>query len=247
VAGRLVLIHGFTQNAACWPGVAEALAAASRAGRISREVVAVDAPGHGRRADVTAGLWEAADLLAAEGGRADYVGYSMGGRIALHIALAHPDLVHRLILVSATPGIEDDRARAARREADEAQAAELARSGDIDGFLQRWLAGPLFATLPAEKAGLEARRTNTAAGLASSLRGLGTGTQDNLWPRLAELAMPVLVVAGQADATYSAIAERMAAAIPKAQLALLPGAGHTAHLEQPERFAGLVCAFLDEG
>jgi 2-succinyl-6-hydroxy-2,4-cyclohexadiene-1-carboxylate synthase len=239
VAGRLVLIHGFTQNARCWPGVADALTGTGR------EVVAVDAPGHGRRTETDADLWQAADLIAAEAGPADYLGYSMGGRIALHIALAHPALVDRLILVSATAGIEDEQARAARRDADEAQAAELERSGDIDGFLERWLAGPLFATLAPDRAGVEARRTNTAAGLASSLRGTGTGTQDNLWPRLGELTMPVLVVAGEADVAYAAIAERMAAAIPKAQLALLPGAGHAAHLEQPERFTGLVGAFLD--
>ncbi len=235
-----MLIHGFTQNAACWPGVAGPLATAGT----TREVLAVDAPGHGGRTSVAAGLWETADLLAAEGGAADYLGYSMGGRMALHVALAHPQLVRRLVLVSATPSIEDPVARAVRRAADEERAAELERSGDVAGFLDRWLAGPLFATLPRERAGLDARLANTAAGLAASLRLCGTGRQDNLWPRLPELTMPVLVVAGGADGTYTAIAERMAAELTDARLAIMPAAGHAAHLEQPDAFVALVGEFL---
>jgi 2-succinyl-6-hydroxy-2,4-cyclohexadiene-1-carboxylate synthase len=238
VARRLVLIHGFTQNANCWPGIAAPL------GEAGHEVVAVDAPGHGRRSQMGADLWGASDLIAAEGGRAAYLGYSMGGRIALHVALAHPEVVDQLILVSATPGIEDDTARAERRAADDAQATALERDGDVAAFLDRWLAGPLFASLPRDRAGLDARLTNTAAGLASSLRGAGTGTQDNLWPRLGQLTMPVLIVAGAADGKYAAIAERMATAMPHAQLALIPAAGHAAHLEQPAAFVGLVLRFL---
>ena len=205
----------------------------------------MDAPGHGRQTAVDASLWQAADLIAAEGGRADYLGYSMGGRIALHVALAHPGLVRRLVLVSTTPGIEDLQTRAERRRADDAQADELERDGDVAAFLDRWLAGPLFASLPRDQAGLDARLTNTAAGLASSLRRAGTGTQDNLWPRLAELAVPVLVVAGSDDPKYAAIAERMTAAIADARLALIPAAGHAAHLEQPEAFVEVVRLFLD--
>jgi 2-succinyl-6-hydroxy-2,4-cyclohexadiene-1-carboxylate synthase len=238
VARRLVLIHGFTQNANCWPGIAAPL------GEAGHEVVAVDAPGHGRRSQMGADLWGASDLIAAEGGRAAYLGYSMGGRIALHVALAHPEVVDQLILVSATPGIEDDTARSERRAADDAQATALERDGDVAAFLDRWLAGPLFASLPRDRAGLDARLTNTAAGLASSLRGAGTGTQDNLWPRLGQLTMPVLIVAGAADGKYAAIAERMATAMPHAQLALIPAAGHAAHLEQPAAFVGLVLRFL---
>ncbi len=243
MATRLVLIHGFTQNAGCWPDIAGPLATAEA----TREVVAVDAPGHGQRAAVAAGLWETAALLAAEGGPADYLGYSMGGRIALHLALAFPRVVRKLVLVSATPGIEDERERAERRAADEALAAELERTGDVAGFLDRWLAGPLFAGLPRDRAGLDARLTNTAAGLASSLRLCGTGCQDNLWPRLRELAMPVLVIAGGMDSKYAAIAERMAAALPDARLVVIPGAGHAAHLEQPASFVAVVDEFLREG
>src|SRR5919198_323460 len=109
------------------------------------------------------------------------------------------------------------------------------------------MAGPLFATLPAERAGRAERLGNGAAGLAAALRLLGTGTQEPLWARLPELAAPVLLVAGELDGKFAAVAERMAGAIgPRARVALVPGAGHAAHLEQPEAFGDLVESFLDE-
>jgi pimeloyl-ACP methyl ester carboxylesterase len=114
-------------------------------------------------------------------------------------------------------------------------------------FLDRWLAGPLFATLPAERAGRAERLGNSVAGLAAALRQLGTGTQEPLWARLPELGMPVLLVAGELDGKFAALAGRMASAIGHhARVALVPGAGHAAHLEQPERFGDLVERFLEE-
>ena len=172
-------------------------------------------PGHGGSAAVRADLGAAAALLGATAGEATYVGYSMGGRLCLHLALARPDLVERLVLVSTTAGIEDPDDRAARRAADERLATSLEHDG-LDAFLHRWVAQPLFATLP--DPGLEDRRRNDVAGLASSLRLAGTGTQEPLWDRLPALTMPVLVVAGALDATFVAAAERMAALIPGATL-----------------------------
>src|SRR5260221_8315950 len=120
----------------------------------------------------------------------------MGGRISLHAALAHPDLVTGLVLVGATAGIEDQGGRATRRLEDEARAAELERDG-VAAFLDHWLTTPLLASVPREAAGVEDRLRNTAGGLASSLRLAGTGAQDPLWGRLSELAMPVLCLAGE--------------------------------------------------
>jgi pimeloyl-ACP methyl ester carboxylesterase len=136
--------------------------------------------------------------------------------------------------------------RAARRAADEALARDLERDG-VAAFLDRWLAGPLFATLPAGRAGRAERLGNSAAGLAAALRLLGTGAQEPLWARLPELAAPVLLVAGELDGKFAGLAGRMAAAVgPNARVALVPGAGHAAHLEQPERFGDLVERFLEE-
>lgn len=237
---RLVLVHGFTQTGRSWAPVLSHLPA-------GLEVLTPDLPGHGARSGAPAPMEEAARLLGDEGGRATYVGYSMGGRVALTLALARPDLVERLVLVSASAGIEDDDARAARRAADEELAAAIEEEG-VDAFLAEWLAQPLFATLAPERAGLDARRENSAAGLAGALRLLGQGSMEPLWRRLLDLRMPVLVVAGELDEAYCIQAVHLGGWMGEvATLALVSGAGHACYLEQPERFAALVASFLAEG
>jgi 2-succinyl-6-hydroxy-2,4-cyclohexadiene-1-carboxylate synthase len=213
--------------------VAEALAA-------DHEVVCPDQPGHGTRAHVGADLATSALALAAHGPAA-FVGYSMGGRIALHLALLHPEAVTSLVLVGATAGIDDEGERATRRAADEARADRLLRIG-TEAFLEEWLAQPLFAGLPPEA---RRGRSSDAAGLASSLRLAGTGTQEPQWDRLGQLAMPVLVVAGERDEKFRALGARLAAASgTNAELAVVPGAGHAVHLERPEAFVALVRPWL---
>src|SRR5512132_2295937 len=188
---RVVLVHGFTQTLAAWGPVAARLA-----GRW--QVVRVDLPGHGGSGAVRVGFAEAAGLVGATGGAAAYVGYSLGGRLCLRLALDRPDLVRALILIGGSPGIADAGGRAERRAADERLARRIERDG-VAAFLDTWLAGPLFATLPAEAAGREQRLANTAEGLASALRRLGTGAQEPLWERLGQLRPPALLVAGERD------------------------------------------------
>ena len=233
----LVLVHGFTQTRRCWGPEADALAA-------DHEVVRVDAPGHGRSADVRAGLRDGARLIGEQGGRATYLGYSMGARFCLHVALTRRDLVRGLVLLSGTAGIEDADERAARREEDVRTAARIEREG-LEPFLDAWLAQPLFAGLPAERSFRQARLENTAAGLRSSLEQAGTGSQEPSWHDLQRLEVPVLILAGARDAKFVALAERMAREIGgNATLALIEGAGHAAHLEQPDRFLATVRPWL---
>ena len=232
----LVLLHGFTQTGASWGPVTSRLEAGGH------QVIAPDCPGHGRKAGVAADLSEGARLLAAECGRGDWVGYSMGGRFALHVALNLPEVVARLVLVSTTPGLEDAASRERRRDEDEARAQSLLRDG-LEPFLDKWLKLPLFATLPKDAAGREERLSNTPEGLASSLRLAGTGNQESLWGRLGELTMPILLVAGTSDEKFTAIARRMAEELPNADLALLDG-GHAVHLERPAEFSELVDRFV---
>jgi 2-succinyl-6-hydroxy-2,4-cyclohexadiene-1-carboxylate synthase len=236
-SGRIVALHGFTQTSACWAPIDADLAQ-------DHELVLVDAPGHGASTPVDADLTSGGLALVEAGGPGTYVGYSMGGRFALHAALARPDSVERLVLISATAGIDDPDDRADRRRADEGQADRILAIG-VPGFVDEWLAQPLFAGLSQEAAHRRARLANTAEGLASSLRRAGTGTQEPLWSRLGELTMPVLVVAGADDAKYAALAERLVRGIgPSASLAILPAAGHTAHLEQPDAFLHHLRAWL---
>ena len=235
---RLVFLHGFTQTGRSWDPVARELAD-------RYQTHTVDVPGHGASGSIRIDLPAAADWLAEIGGSATYVGYSMGGRLALHLALAHPALVERLVLVSSTAGIADDAARATRRLEDERRADEIERDG-VEAFLERWLALPLFAGLPPDAAGLDERLANTTAGLASSLRLAGAGAQASLWDRLGTLTMPVLLVAGALDTKFVGIAEQMAAAIPPATLAIVAGAGHVVHVERPDKFVGLLRRWLSE-
>lgn len=229
-----MLVHGFTQTGRSWEPIAVPLAA-------GHEIVTVDAPGHGGSATVRADVAGGAELLGRAGGRATYVGYSMGGRLCLHLAVARPDLVERLVLVSATSGIDDAGERAARRAADEQLAASIERDG-VEAFLARWVAQPLFATLA--DPGLDDRRRNTADGLAASLRLAGTGTQEPLWDVLPGVTMPVLLVAGALDAKFVAAAERMAALLPRATVAIIDDAGHTVHLERPDAFLAALDPWL---
>jgi 2-succinyl-6-hydroxy-2,4-cyclohexadiene-1-carboxylate synthase len=234
---RLALVHGFTQTRRCWGAVLDDLAT-------DHEVVAVDAPGHGRSAPVTADLVAGADLLADAGGRAAWLGYSMGGRYCLHLALQRPEVVTALIVLGATGGLDEEADRAARRAADERLAASLEQEG-LEAFLDRWLALPLFGGLSPEAQHRAARLENDPVAMAASLRVAGTGTQAPLWERLHALDMPVLVLAGEHDERFLGTGERLAAAIgTNATVAAVPGAGHAAHLEQPAAFLEVVRPWL---
>jgi 2-succinyl-6-hydroxy-2,4-cyclohexadiene-1-carboxylate synthase len=239
---RIVLLHGFTQTARCWDPVDADL------GR-DHEVVRLDAPGHGGpdgSGEVRADLSETAWLIAEAGGPAIYVGYSMGARMALHVALEQRAVVRGLVLVGGTPGIADAGERAERRRRDRALAQRVRTEG-VDAFLEFWLAQPLFAGLPPEGRFDDERRRNTAEGLASSLELAGTGSQASRWDELAGIDVPTLVVAGADDERFADIARRTADAIgTNATAALVPGAGHTAHLEQPAAFLQVLRTWLPD-
>jgi 2-succinyl-6-hydroxy-2,4-cyclohexadiene-1-carboxylate synthase len=236
---RLVLVHGFTQTARCWAPVDADLAT-------DHEVVSIDAPGHGDGASSQArgDLNEAAWLLAEAGGPGIYIGYSMGARMALHVALQQRAVVRGLVLIGGTPGIVDDAERAERRHRDHVLAQRVRDEG-VDAFLEFWLSQALFAGLPPSGRFEDERRRNTAEGLASSLEQCGTGSQRSLWDELAGIDVPALVVAGADDARFADIAHRTAEAIgPNATSALVPGAGHTAHIEQPRAFLDVLRPWL---
>lgn len=244
----LVLLHGFTGSTETW--------APSRALLGTRHrVIAVDLPGHGRSPAPAPRdrLPAVADALAAtldrlDVARAAWLGYSLGGRVALHVALRHPARVARLVLESTSPGIADVCARAARADADAALALRLERHG-VPAFVDAWMAQPLFASQRRLDAAVLARERalrlrQTAAGLAAALRALSVGGQGPLWRELPALRMPVLLVAGAEDVRYAGYARAMAEHLPAARVALVPEAGHTVHLENPIPFWSLVCRFF---
>ena len=237
---RLILAHGFTQTGRSWATATEALAERLP----GAEFLAVDLPGHGDAAHVRADLWGAADHLTAVGEHGVYVGYSMGGRIALHAALRHPEAVQGLVLIGATAGIDGAAERAARRDADEMLAERLEAIG-VEAFVDQWLTNSLFAGLTPETSLRDDRLRNTVDGLASSLRLTGTGTQAPLWDRLGEIEAPTLVLAGERDTKFCYLGERMASAIPHATFEVIADAGHSVHLEQPTATAATIATWLD--
>ena len=236
---RFVLAHGFTQNARCWGEFGQLLGS-------SHETTAIDAPGHGQSGHDHADLHEAGALILEAGGPAHYIGYSMGGRMMLHGALGDRiGEIRSLVLIGATAGIDDDDERAARADADRRLADDI-RSLGTPAFIDRWLAGPLFAGLTDEQSCRAKRLENSAEGMAASLEHCGTGAQEPLWDRVGEIEIPVLVLAGAADTKFSELGERLASAIgANARFQTVHG-GHAVHLENPADTAHTVLRWVDE-
>ena len=250
VGPALVLLHGFTGSAATWAPFVPAFAR-------EFDTLAIDLPGHGATdapgdparytlertvEDLVAIL----DRLGIE--RAAWLGYSMGGRVALATAVMVPSRVAALVLEGASPGIADPGERAARARDDEALAGFIEREG-MAAFVERWEALPLFASqarlLEEIRAAQRRQRlANDPRGLANSLRGVGQGAQPPLHDRLGEVGVPALLLAGAEDAKFRRLAQEMAVAMPMAQVAVIPDAGHAAHLEQPAAFERMVLRFL---
>lgn len=226
-----MLVPGFTQTAASWRRVQDRLEPAC-------DVVAVEIP----QAETFAAT---AAAIGARGGRGVYVGYSMGGRLCLRLVLDRPDLVRALVLVSASPGISDARARAERVASDEELAAMIERDG-VDAFLDRWLAQPLFAGVQPDAPGLGERRTLSAAALTHSLRTLGTGAMEPVWDRLGELTMPIALVTGRDDPKFDAFARLMMLQLPSAAVHVRLDGGHALPLENPTALGDFVAAFAAE-
>jgi len=246
----LLLLHGFTGSTRSMTGVAAGL-------RDRYRVIRVDLIGHGLSAaprelapyTMERCVEQLAEVLDALGAPSVHVlGYSMGGRVALALALLRTERVRSAILIGARAGVEDPLERAQRQGDDEALAQRIEREG-VEAFVDSWMALPLFASqrrlgASALAAARTQRLANRAHGLAGSLRGMGAGAQPNLHGRLADLRIPVLVVSGAEDLKFRAIADGLAARLPLARLMLIPEAGHAAHLENPDAFLEVARCFL---
>ncbi len=246
----LLLLHGFTGSSRSWDDVASRLAQRYR-------IIRADLPGHGKTEFTTQGsrytmsavAQDLAQLLTAcNAAPAHVLGYSMGGRLALFFALTYPSHVQRLIIESGSPGLAMEAERAERRTLDGALAERIERDG-IDVFVNDWERLPIWASQSMLSGAMkqhqrEIRLANNVHGLALSLRGMGTGTQPSLWDRLSELTQPTAFIAGELDSKFATIARDMHGRVPAAQLSIIPNAGHTTHLEQPDVFVAAVVAFL---
>jgi 2-succinyl-6-hydroxy-2,4-cyclohexadiene-1-carboxylate synthase len=229
----LVLLHGFAGTRRTWDDVVE---------RLDPErytPLAQDLPGHGDCAGVRPIAFDTcvAQVLAKSPARFTLCGYSLGGRVGLNVALAAPERVSRLVLISSTAGIAEEADRAARRATDEALADAL-ETRSFAEFMDRWEAQPVFAEDPPEvHAAMRAeQQRNDPLALAAVLRGVGTGAMPPLWDRLAELRIPVTILVGERDRKFHAPGRRMAEMLPNAELEIVPG-GHRLPLENPRALA----------
>ncbi len=248
----LVLLHGFTGSAKSW-------ADHTRVFGEHFTTYAVDLIGHGGSESPAASdryrmercvedLIALLDQLKIES--TALLAYSMGGRVALHLAVAAPERVRALVLESASPGVADPAERASRVKADEALAESIERDG-LEAFIDRWESLPLFSSqrrLPADvqQHHRAQRLSNNALGLANSLRGMGAGAMEPVWDRLGELSMPIMLIAGELDEKYVELGTRMEIALPNARLLIAEDAGHTVHLEKPVLFNQAVRAWLKQ-
>jgi 2-succinyl-6-hydroxy-2,4-cyclohexadiene-1-carboxylate synthase len=226
----IVFLHGFTNSGASWAPVIDGLGQRYRC-------LAPDIRGHGSASSREPVTLDAVidDVSRLAPDRFTLCGYSQGGRLALHIALALAGRITRLVLIGASPGLADPAERDARRAADERLAAALEQM-TIEQFVERWAQTPVLAGVSTEIAARARtdRLRSEPAGLARALRGLGTGALPSLWKRLGELKLPVTLLAGERDAKFSGIAREMAPLIPNAQVEIVPGSGHAVHLERPD-------------
>ncbi len=242
VGPPLVALHGFTLTGAQFAPLAPYL---------DRHVLAPDLPGHGDTTlipvDLPTTIDSIAGWLTGLPTPVPVLGYSMGGRIAMSLALGHPELVGRLVVISAGPGIRDPKERAARAQNDSRLAARIREVG-ADPFLDDWLDAPITSTAaldePTRLADRAMRQTNSAEGLAAALRGLGQGASPYLGDRLGELAMPLLAVSGGNDVRYGEHAATLAAGAGDGIHQVVTGVGHNVVLEAPKALGALIEAFL---
>jgi 2-succinyl-6-hydroxy-2,4-cyclohexadiene-1-carboxylate synthase len=230
----VVLLHGFSGTHRAWDGVVAQLSPERY------RPLGLDLPGHGSFAGVEGPITFAGcvdHVLARAPARFVLCGYSLGGRVALHVALAAPERVTRLVLVSSTAGIEGATERAERSAADHRLAGQLERI-PFEDFIERWRTQPLFADDSPEAGRLarEDQRRNRPDALAAVLRGIGSGEMAPLWGRLGELTMPVTVLVGDRDAKYRALGRKMVELLPHGELSVVPG-GHGLPLESPAAVA----------
>ncbi|WP_316571058.1 2-succinyl-6-hydroxy-2,4-cyclohexadiene-1-carboxylate synthase [Neobacillus sp. YIM B06451] len=246
----LLLLHGFTGSSGTWLPFCETL------GRHSF-MICPDLPGHGKTVvecgpgsfsieSAACAIKEILDVLEIE--KADVLGYSMGGRLALSFALTYPERVGKLILESASPGLDSEEERHARRMKDH-ELANFIKERGIGPFVDYWENIPLFKSLqampgPVKEAVRKQRLENSPDGLANSLIGMGTGAQPSYWDRLSELEPEVLLLAGELDEKFCGIAGRMSEYIKSSKVVIVEGAGHAIHVENPEKFGTIVSGFL---
>ncbi len=247
----LVFLHGFTGSSTSWQHLVSEFP--------HHQLIFIDILGHGKSAhpgnssrykmeEIVEDIIAILNTLSIQ--KANLLGYSMGGRLALSIAASYPNRVNKLILESSSPGLKSVDERNKRMFHDQALAEEILQSG-IRNFVDRWEKIPLFASQNVlsteQKSRIRSQRLlNSEIGLANSLIGMGTGSQPSWWDILPELKFPVLLLCGELDEKFCEIAKSMHDLLPFSVLKQINQAGHAIHVELPRIFGKIVNEFLNQ-
>ncbi len=244
----ILFLHGFMGRGEDWKPIITQLSSQFRC-------LTVDLPGHGQSASIASSVsWRMENTSRALIALLEeltihqcfLVGYSMGGRLALYLTLHFPQFFEKVILESVSPGLKTGSERVARMKIDKQRAQKL-ENHDFQSFLTRWYQQPLFRSLskhPQFNNLLERRLQNNPTALAKSLREMGTGIQPSLWEQLRYNKIPLLLVVGEKDAKFKAIAEEMTVRCQSASIELAPCSGHNIHFERPDVFVKIIWRFF---
>lgn len=246
----VVLLHGFTGSTQTWDQILPLL-------QNNCQCILVDIIGHGKTdAPTYSYLYEMEsvgnDIISILDklliSKTALVGYSMGGRLALSIAVNHPDRISKLVLESSSPGLRSEEERSARKKSDEELAFKIEKYG-LDWFIDYWESIPLFQSqkslaLETQTLIRKQRGHNNVIGLANSLRGMGTGSQPSYWDNLLTLFVPVLLICGEIDEKFCFLAVEMEKRLPKSRVEKIKAVGHAIHVEEPKFFGKIVSGFL---
>jgi 2-succinyl-6-hydroxy-2,4-cyclohexadiene-1-carboxylate synthase len=246
----VLLLHGFLGESADWMEVADGLCT-------DFYCLCPDLPGHGRThaaGSIFTMAYAAETLMlrldALKIARCSVAGYSMGGRLALYLAVHHPDRFQRVMLESASPGLQNGEERMQRQQHDEALADRLESmpEAEFSQFVSEWYEQPMFATLKQDPGRfyqlIARRRHNRPKSLSAALRGMGVGVQSSLWENLPDYRVPTLLITGEADHKFRQVAEKMCEACPAMALHVMAGCGHNVHYENPSGYTMLLRSFL---
>ena len=166
-------------------------------------------------------------------------GYSMGGRIALFLALRYPHYFNKIVLESASPGLRTDKERNERIYQDEKIAQDL-ESGDFNSFFKKWYNQPIFKGLTDHKNFnqlLQQREKSDFRKLAESIRFLGTGNQPSLWEEINQNKIPILLITGEDDVKFQSIAHEMLKLNEFIQVKVIENCSHNVHFQKSREFA----------
>ncbi len=245
----MLFLHGFMGNIAEWQAVIPFFSK-------KFYCIAVDLPGHGRTVvqneddyrmeNCAVNLMAFLDTLNIY--RCRLLSYSMGGRLAFYLAVFYPQRFDKIVIESASPGLQTEQERHARIKHDRKISQQL-KDLPLNQFLQTWYRQPVFSSLDTESQAyrkmIQNRMQNDSGRLVLSLKQMGAGVQPALWDMLDQISADVLLIAGEKDTKYIQISDAVAQRCRRSKVKIIKNAGHNVHFENKNQYVKAVDLFLN--